>query len=803
MSEDFSVATAADGDNSSRSLKQLASLKEKIKPAKSAWACYQTWYFTQPGATREGCATTWKALTSGEKGRFVAEAAADRLRYKAECRERDVEALRDQEARRLLNSASGPVEARARPKYAKQGFSEERKAAMAAKAKERETRLAALEARIADPSDELSIETVASETDRKALNRRADAANNQRRKAVMQEQVLHQAREAKVKRAQRLRFLLKQSDIFSHFVDEGRDDGRDDGSSSSSAAPASSSSSSASSSQAHAPRAPGSPSRRQRKTEKEEDEALLKAEMEAEQQSVVRISEQPSNIKFGKMRPYQIESLNWMTGLYHNGMNGILADEMGLGKTLQSIAILAHLAEAFDISGPHIVVVPKSTLQNWMNEYARWCPSLRTLRFHGNKAERARMIAEEFVAGQRREERSWDVIITTYEMCISCESHLKKFPWQYLVLDEAHRVKNEGSRLARVLRGLHVNYRLLLTGTPLQNNLHELWALLNFLLPEIFHSSEKFDEWFNLADNDDDDAKQTLVRQLHKILKPFMLRRLKADVERDLLPKVEVLLYTGFSDMQRDLYKRTLMREMSVLQSNTTKAGGRGRKGKSSEGGSKAGKSKLCNIVMQLRKVCNHPYLFNGVEDRSLDPAGEHLIENCGKLRLLDKLLARLKEGGHRVLIFSQMTRLLDILEDYCFIRKHDYCRLDGQTPHDLRTEYIDAFNAKDSQKFIFLLSTRAGGLGINLQTADTVILFDSDWNPQVDLQAQDRAHRIGQKKQVHIYRLVTQDTIEEKILERAELKLRLDAVVIQQGRAQVRTSTPLYFASISPNFCV
>jgi SWI/SNF-related matrix-associated actin-dependent regulator of chromatin subfamily A member 5 len=197
-----------------------------------------------------------------------------------------------------------------------------------------------------------------------------------------------------------------------------------------------------------------------------------------------------------------------------------------------------------------------------MTEYKRWCPSLRTLRFHGNKDARAELITNRFIAGQKDEERDWDVVVTTYEMCITNSSHLQKFPWQYLVLDEAHRVKNENSSLAKVLSQLHVNYRLLLTGTPLQNNLHELWALLNFLLPEIFHSSEAFDEWFNLSNNDDNDAKQQLVQQLHKILKPFMLRRLKIDVEKDLLPKVETLLYTGFSDMQRDIYKKTLMRDM-------------------------------------------------------------------------------------------------------------------------------------------------------------------------------------------------------------------------------------------------
>jgi SWI/SNF-related matrix-associated actin-dependent regulator of chromatin subfamily A member 5 len=236
-----------------------------------------------------------------------------------------------------------------------------------------------------------------------------------------------------------------------------------------------------------------------------------------------------------------------MAGLYHTGMNGILADEMGLGKTLQSIAILAYLAEVHDVRGPHIVVVPKSTLANWMNEYKRWCPSLRTLRFWGSKKQIKSIIDSDFVAGQLNNERSWDVVVTTYEMCITYSGHLNKIPWQYLVLDEAHRVKNESSSLSKVLRKLNVNYRLLLTGTPLQNNLHELWALLNFLLPEIFHSSDAFDEWFNLTNNNDDENKKQLVQQLHKILKPFMLRRLKSDVEKDLLPKVETLLYTGFS----------------------------------------------------------------------------------------------------------------------------------------------------------------------------------------------------------------------------------------------------------------
>lgn len=193
--------------------------------------------------------------------------------------------------------------------------------------------------------------------------------------------------------------------------------------------------------------------------------------------------------------------------------------------------------------------------------------------------------------------------------------------------------------------------------------------------------------------------------------------------------------------------------------------------------------TRLLNIVMQLRKAANHPYLFEGIEDRSLPAYGEHMIFNCGKMVVIDKLLRRLRERGSRVLIFSQMTRQLDILEDYCVFREFEYCRIDGSTSSNARDEYMSEFNAEGSSKFIFLLSTRAGGLGVNLQTADVVILYDSDWNPQMDLQAQDRAHRIGQKKPVNVYRLVTEHTIEEKVVERAELKLRLDAMVIQQGR--------------------
>lgn len=244
-----------------------------------------------------------------------------------------------------------------------------------------------------------------------------------------------------------------------------------------------------------------------------------------------------------------------------------------------------------------------------------------------------------------------------------------------------------------------------------------------------------------------------------------MLRRLKADVEKSLPPKHETILFTGMSAVQKKLYRDILIRDIEAVHGNS------------------GSRTAILNIVMQLRKCAGHPYLFPGTEDRSLPPLGEHLVENCGKLVVLDKLLRRLREKGHRVLLFTQMTRILDIMEDYLVMRHFPYCRIDGNTTHEDREAYIDAYNAPDSEKFIFLLSTRAGGLGINLQTADVVILYDSDWNPQADLQAQDRAHRIGQKKPVQVFRLVTEHTIEEKIVERAQQKLKLDAMVVQQGR--------------------
>ncbi len=506
-------------------------------------------------------------------------------------------------------------------------------------------------------------------------------------------------------------------------------------------------------------RAGGAAGERRRRTEQEEDAELLKDEKRGGQAKTT-FRESPAFVKHGEMRDYQVAGLNWLVNLHENGISGILADEMGLGKTLQTIAFLGYLRHVCGITGPHLIAVPKSTLDNWNREFTMWTPEVNVLILQGAKDDRHQLINERLI------DENFDVCITSYEMILREKSHLKKFAWEYIIIDEAHRIKNEKSSLAEIIRVFNSRNRLLITGTPLQNNMHELWALLNFLLPDVFGDSAAFDDWFKGKDQDED----TTVQQLHRVLRPFLLRRVKSDVEKSLLPKKEINLYIGMAEMQVKWYKKILEKDIDAVNGAA---------------GKRESKTRLLNIVMQLRKCCNHPYLFEGAEPGPPYTTDEHLIFNAGKMLMLDKILVRMKKQGSRVLIFSQMSRVLDILEDYCVFREHKYCRIDGSTAHEDRIAGIDEYNKPGSEKFVFLLTTRAGGLGINLTSADIVILFDSDWNPQADLQAMDRAHRIGQTKQVVVYRFITEHAIEEKVLERAAQKLRLDQLIIQQGRAQ------------------
>ncbi|XP_065749790.1 lymphoid-specific helicase isoform X2 [Phocoena phocoena] len=506
--------------------------------------------------------------------------------------------------------------------------------------------------------------------------------------------------------------------------------------------------------------------------------------------------QQPKHFTGGVMRWYQVEGMEWLRMLWENGINGILADEMGLGKTVQCIATIALMIQR-GVPGPFLVCGPLSTLPNWMAEFQRFTPEIPTMLYHGTQQERRKL---------------------------NCY-------WKYLIVDEGHRIKNMKCRLIRELKRFNADNKLLLTGTPLQNNLSELWSLLNFLLPDVFDDLKSFESWFDitsLSETAEDiiakEREQNVLHMLHQILTPFLLRRLKSDVALEVPPKREVVVYAPLSKKQEIFYtaivNRTIANMFGSSEKETVELSPTGRPKRRTRKSIDYSKIddfpneleklisqiqpevdreravvetnipiesevnlKLQNIMMLLRKCCNHPYLI----EYPIDPVtqefkiDEELVTNSGKFLILDRMLPELKTRGHKVLLFSQMTRMLDILIDYCHFRNFNFSRLDGSMSYSEREKNMHSFNT-DPDVFIFLVSTRAGGLGINLTAADTVIIYDSDWNPQSDLQAQDRCHRIGQTKPVVVYRLVTANTIDQKIVERAAAKRKLEKLIIHKN---------------------
>ncbi|KAF4946375.1 hypothetical protein FGADI_11200 [Fusarium gaditjirri] len=662
----------------------------------------------------------------------------------------------------------------------------------------------------------------------------------------------------------------------------------------------------------------------------------------------LEMAQQPKCMINGTMRDYQLEGLTWMYEICSQGMSGILADEMGLGKTVQTIALIALLREQENYLGPHLIVAPLSTLSNWMDEFHKWTPSIPVIMYHGNKDDREKIFRTQMLKHLKagRPTTKFPVVCTSYEMVLRDQHNLSKINWEFIIIDEGHRMKNADAKLFQQLRQFSSATRLLITGTPLQNNLKELWSLLHFLLPNIFTDWEAFESWFDFSDLEDeqgteefiaDQKKQELVKKIHLILQPMLLRRIKQDVAAYLPKKREYVLFAPMTKEQTDLYNVLTNKKVDTRQyledkvyakihgTDSTEAStkssrssslaapktmalpvresprkkqvepeepvvnafsfmmakrGRGRPRKSPKpeeapvtpkpGGkrkgapalepeSKSAKStrqstpvstrgrprktrtyqdagsdeekmsddefeaklakemvsddedlsdqvsltpeereraeafelakkqisqkKLGNPLAQLRLVCNSPHNFYNPWIASQDvPVDDSIVTASGKMLLLDRLLPRLFQDDHKVLIFSQFTTQLDILEDYCReLRGWKVCRIDGSVAQESRRTQIADFNSDPEYK-IFLLSTRAGGQGINLASADTVILFDSDFNPQQDLQAQDRCHRIGQTRPVVVFRLATKDTVEETLLNSADAKRRLEKLVIKKG---------------------
>lgn len=471
--------------------------------------------------------------------------------------------------------------------------------------------------------------------------------------------------------------------------------------------------------------------------------------------------EQPKSLKGGVLMQHQQDGLNWLLYKWYSGQNGILADEMGLGKTIQIIAFMATLQEKFNLA-PFLIVVPNATCANWRREIKQWAPALRVATFFGSSA--ARDLAQKYELFPKHDKvLRCHVVVTSYDAAQdeNCQRVFSRINWTALVVDEGQRLKNDKNLLYHALGNLKLSFTVLLTGTPIQNNPRELFNLLAFLDKSL--SAQKLEE-------ENQELTQEKVEKVHEMLKTFILRRTKRQTLKDLPAMAQIIVPLTMSPLQKKLYKSILGKNADLL--------------KSIFGGGQHGSIKgLRNILSQLRQCLCHPYVYNQDIEGRTEEASSHrrLVEASAKLQILDIMLPKLKERGHRVLIFSQFLHMLTIVEDFLSGLALEHLRLDGTMGSMEKQKVIDAFNAPDSSIFALLLSTRAGGVGINLATADTVIIMDPDFNPHQDIQAVSRAHRLGQQKKVLVFQLMTRMSAEEKILQIGKKKMALDHVLIEQ----------------------
>ena len=465
----------------------------------------------------------------------------------------------------------------------------------------------------------------------------------------------------------------------------------------------------------------------------------------------------PASLRPGiTLRPYQKQGFNWLAFLHRFGLNGILADDMGLGKTLQTLAMVQKAKELGQGNRPSLVICPTSVVTNWQAEAEKFFANCPVILYTGSHRAVHRQ------AIRRRLKRppsslAGPLVVTSFDIARRDSKLLSQIPWLYVVVDEGHNIKNPSAKRTKAIKAIPGEHRLVLTGTPIQNKLEELWSLFDFAMPGFLGTRTGFRNKYGSYDEINWDAVRQGPSSLKERIRPFVLRRLKESVATDLPSKIVVDQKVALSALQVDLYKRVLASAdyRRVLQEIDAK-------------GVQRAKVLILKVYTTLRSICNHPALAK--EEYSGGPVN---YDDSGKLECLKELMEEIVEGEHRTLLFCQSTQMLNIIERFFRQWQFSFLRLDGTTPPPLRSDLVRQFNGTPAIQS-FLISTRAGGTGLNLTGADTVIFYDHDWNPANDHQAQDRAYRIGQTKPVTVYRLISQGTIEENILQRQELKRTL-----------------------------